>query len=275
MLNLIEKPLPLISCLLVTAKGRLDYFKRSVQCFCDQTYPNKELLIVNEGNQEYQNSISEHVKSLERSDIRTEFLNGYYSLGALRNISLGLANGEIFCQWDDDDFNFPSRLATQYRFMGEQICYLSDQLHYYFSTNELYWEDWKFFLSGGHLKYSLIPGTIMGRIKDLPARYPSGGKSCKAGEDTVFANQLLRTGANVKILSGYGNLHVYSFHGRNVFDIEHHRSLSRIRSYYKWDLAGKRELISETLRYLNFENDVKVMGRDGLAFIHENNFTKS
>ena len=273
MLQPIEKPLPLISCLLVTANGRLDYFKRSVQCFVDQTYPNKELVIVNEGNKEYQKLMTEHVKSLERKDIRFELLDRYYTLGALRNISLGLSDGEVFCQWDDDDFNFPSRLATQFSFLKNskiQISYLSDQLHYYFNTQELYWENWKFYLSGGNLKYMLIPGTIMGHIKDLPARYPSGGKNSRTGEDTVFANQLLRLGAKIDVLSGCGNLHVYSFHGKNVFDVEHHRVLSRVRSYYRWDLIKKRELISQTLRYLNFKNDVKVMGRDGLAFIYEN-----
>lgn len=263
----------MISCLLVTANGRFDYFQRSVQCFLDQTYPAKELVIVNEGPEEYQQKISEYIQSLERKDIRTEFLYGNYTLGGLRNISLGLANGEIFCQWDDDDFNFPSRLATQYSFLHRrpeiQVCYLSDQLHYYFSSHELFWEDWKMYLSGGNIKHMLIPGTIMGYRKDLPARYPSSGNKSKTGEDTVFSNQLLSLGVNIDVLSGYGHLQVYSYHGKNVFDSEHHKMLSRIRSYYRNQILERREAICQTLQYFKFPERIKVMGRDGLAFYHD------
>ena len=271
MLSPIEKPLPLISCLMVTANGRFEYLKRSVQCYIDQIYPNKELVIVNEGSQEYQNQIIQYVQILNRVDIRTEFLNNQYTLGSLRNISIALANGEIFVQWDDDDFNAPNRLITQYSFLYRhpkvQVCYLSDQFHYYFHTNELYWEDWGKYLSHGNIKYMLIPGTIMAYKKDLPARYPSSGTKCRTGEDTVFSNQLLRLGVNVKVLSGYGNLQVYSFHGKNVFDLEHHQVLSRVRSYYRSEMIEKRALINKTLNYFKF-GEIKVMGRDGLAFIH-------
>ena len=175
--------IPKISCLLVTANGRIEYFKKSVQCFLSQTYPNKELLIINEGPREYQEEISEYISQFDNADIRTEFLNGEYTLGALRNISIGLADGDLFCQWDDDDFNAPQRLATQYSFMFHnpdvQVCYLSDQLHYYFHNNEIYWEDWKSYLSNGRLKHSLIPGTILAYKEGLPARYPSSGTQCK------------------------------------------------------------------------------------------------
>lgn len=272
MLSPIEKPLPLISCLLVTANGRLDYFKRSLRCYIDQTYPNKELVIVNEGSEEYQQNIKECVNSLNRQDIRLIFLNGSYTLGGLRNISVAAANGEIFVQWDDDDFNAPQRLATQYAFLSRhpnvQVCYLSDQLHYYFHTQELYLEDWRKYLSGEKLKSMLIPGTIMAYKAGLAARYPSGGKRCRTGEDTVFSNQLLRLGVNVSVLSGYGTMQVYSFHGKNVFDIEHHKVLSRLRSCYRWEVLNKREEISQTLKYLCFDGETRVMGRDGLAFTY-------
>lgn len=272
MLSPIEKPLPLISCLMVTANGRFEHLKRSVQCYLDQIYPNKELVIVNEGSLEYQNQITQHIQTLNRTDIRTEFLCNQYTLGGLRNISIALANGDIFVQWDDDDFNTPNRLTTQYSFLYRhpkvQVCYFSDQLHYYFQTKEIYWEDWGKYLSGGNIKYKLIPGTIMAYKKDLQARYPSSGAKCRTGEDTVFSNQLLRLGVNVDVLSGCGNLQVYSFHGKNVFDIEHHQVLSRVRSYYRTEILERRTLIYKTLNYFKF-GEVKVMGRDGLAFIYD------
>jgi len=262
---------PKISCLLVTAGGRFEYFKRSVTCYVDQTYPNRELLILNEGPKEYQDQITDYVVSLGRSDIRTVFLNGYYTLGALRNISVALANGEIWTQWDDDDFNVPHRLATQYSFLSNnhiRVSYLSDQLHYYFHTKELYWEDWKRYLSGGKIGYALIPGTIMAYKEGLAGRYPSSGAKCKTGEDSVFSNYLLKKGVSIDVLSGRGCMHVYSYHGQNVFDLEHHAVLSRIRSHDRRIMLKHRREICRSLDYLQFEGTTRVMGRDGLAFTH-------
>ncbi len=201
-----------------------------------------------------------------------EFLHGYYSLGALRNISVGLARGEIWCQWDDDDFNMTYRVATQYAFLRHRphirVSYLSDQLHYYFQTKELYWEDWKRYLSGGKIKHALIPGTIMAYKEGLVSRYPSSGDKCRTGEDTVFSNHLLKCGAEIDVLSGRGYMQVYTYHGKNVFDLEHHAILSRIRSHDRKIMIENRGEICNTLRYLQFEGTTKVMGRDGLAFTY-------
>ena len=101
-------PLPKISCLLVTARDRFEYFERSVRCYDDQTYPNRELVVVNEGPKSYQEQIADHLK--DRSDVKLVFLDGKYTLGALRNISISICNGDLFVQWDDDDFNTPERL---------------------------------------------------------------------------------------------------------------------------------------------------------------------
>src|SRR4051812_40955970 len=106
---------PKISCLLVAAAGRFDCFRRSVKCYLDQTYPNRELVIVNEGPREYQDQIADHLSG--RADVRFVFLNGEYTLGALRNISVALSRGDLFVQWDDDDFNAPARLAVQYAYL--------------------------------------------------------------------------------------------------------------------------------------------------------------
>lgn len=181
--------LPKISCLLiVTNKWRFTYLLRSLQCYLDQSYPNRELLIVNEGPSEYQNQIQSHIDSLGRTDIRCVWLDGYYTLGALRNISMALCTGDIFCQWDDDDFCAPQRLSTQYSWLNKRnakVCYLSDQLHYYFPTKELFWDNWAKYQSANYKQCSLVPGTIMA-YRDVGVRYPSAGKFCSAGEDSVF-----------------------------------------------------------------------------------------
>lgn len=263
-----DKSYPKISCLLVTAAGRFDYFCRSVKCYNDQTYPNRELVVVNEGPKEYQEQIKNHLK--DRKDVRFVFLDGKYSLGSLRNISVGLCNGDVFVQWDDDDFNMPSRLSVQLSYLIKnkkaKSCFLTDQFHYYFDDNRLYWNDWSLFHSGGRKEYSLIPGTIMAWRKGFSARYPCAGWQCQSGEDSVLAYGLLEDEDSVLLLNGFGNLHVYSYHGKNVWDKEHHEKICRERSITISSIFENKDKIYETLDYLNLSNSIKVMGRDGFAF---------
>lgn len=263
--------LPKISCLLVTANDRFDYFKISCKCYFDQTYPNKELVVVNEGSKQYQEQIREHLSG--RNDVQFVFLDGKYTLGSLRNISIALCHGEIFVQWDDDDFNAPERLSVQYSFLKNhpkaRVCYLTDQLHYYFTTKELFWNDWSKFHSGGRKEYSLIPGTIMAYKDGFTMRYPSAGNNCSAGEDSVLAYGILKQSEdNVLLINGHGYMHVYSFHGKNVWHLSHHANISRERSLPISDLSKNRSRIYGTLDYLNLNGPIRVMGRDGLAFIY-------
>lgn len=272
MLNF-EKPYHKISCLLVTANGRFEYFKRSFDCYLNQTYPNRELIIVNEGSKNYQNQLKDFVNG--RKDVKCVFLDGKYTLGGLRNISVAVCSGEIFVQWDDDDFNMPERLATQYSHLINQkadVCYLTDQLHYYFPTQELYWENWEKFLSGSITEYSLIPGTIMAFKNKFLVRYPSSGNHASAGEDSVLSSKLCQI-VNVVLLRDFGYLHVYSYHGQNVWDIEHHKNISRHRSFSFENMLKHRDRISKTLRHLKLSEEVSVMGRNGKAFLwRENDF---
>ena len=267
----IDPPFLKISCLLVTANDRFDYFKRSYQCYLDQTYPNRELVIVNEGSKEYQQQIAEHVAG--REDVRLVFLDGWYSLGALRNISIALCHGEVFVQWDDDDFNAPERLAMQYRHLVKhpsvRVTYLTDQLHYYFDTQQLFWNNWWRSHSGGWKKYGLIPGTLMAYKEGFPYRYPSAGAHCGAGEDSVLAYDLCETHElSVKLVEDIGHLQVYTFHGKNVWDVEHHLNISRQRGMRIEFLNARREQIWHTLDYLKLADRIEVVGPDGLAFVY-------
>jgi glycosyltransferase involved in cell wall biosynthesis len=265
-----DSPCPKISCLLVTAAGRFDYFRRSVRCYLDQTYPNRELVVVNEGPKEYQRQIAEHLSG--RDDVRLIFLEGKYTLGSLRNISIALCHGELFVQWDDDDFNMPERMAVQYAYLKKhpkaRACYLTDQLHYYFTTKRLYWNDWSAFHSGDRKEYSLIPGTIMAHKNGIAARYPCSGHHCSAGEDSILAQNLLKDEDSVLLLKGHGHLHVYTYHGKNVWDVEHHMKISLERSLATSRLFAERDKICHAIDYLELDGPVKVTGRDGLAFTH-------
>ena len=254
----------------MTADGRYDVFCRSFDCYVSQTYPNTELVIVNEGSKEYQRKIAD--KAQGRTDVKLIFLDGEYTLGALRNISISLCEGDLFVQWDDDDFNMPERLSVQYAYLSKhkkaRVCYLTDQLHYYFNLNQLYWENWQKFLSAQIKEFSLIPGTIMAYKEGFDFAYPSAGKFAAAGEDSILAHDLCKQDDRVVLLEGIGYLHVYSFHGNNVWGLDHHQNISTGRSESASHMRKHRDQISRTLNHLNFAPEIKVMGRDGLGFIH-------
>jgi glycosyltransferase involved in cell wall biosynthesis len=264
------KEIPKISCLLVTAGGRFDLAKKSIYCYTKQTYRNKELVVLNEGPKSYQQDLQSYIDILDRDDIRTIWLNGEYTLGGLRNISVDLAEGDYWVQWDDDDFCMPHRLATQYSYMSKhpeaKVCYLTDQLHYFWDTQCLYWNNWKKWHSGGIKKHSLIPGTGMYK-RGLNFRYPSSGEYCRAGEDTEFANDILyENKSNVLLLEDMGDMHCYSYHGNQVFDIEHHINVARMRSQNRDFVRKHKEKIIASIKFFKFEGSIKVMSREGLAF---------
>jgi glycosyltransferase involved in cell wall biosynthesis len=211
-----------ISCLTVTL-DRLDLLKKSIQCFCDQTYLSKELVIVSDGKKEFKNAVRDHVHALERKDIKLVFLEAsHYTLGMLRNISMEAAEGDIICQWDDDDMYHPERLACQVECMlrkQAQACFLTDQLCYFSVSNKLYWVDW---CSGGQ-RNSIIPGTMM-MFKKKQIRYPESGAFAKAGEDTIFFNKI-NISMKIARLSNCGYLYVYTYHGKNTYQQQHHMRL--------------------------------------------------
>lgn len=264
------EPLPKISCLMVTAARRLEFAKRSIRCFADQTYPNKELVIVNEGPVEYQHQLEAELSGLPA---RTIWLKGSYTLGELRNIAIYASSGDIICQWDDDDFCYPTRLFAQYSRMRRAdaaASFLTNQLHYYFNDPRVYWDDWKTYGSDGQFHSTLIPGTIM-IYRHLPFRYPERGKFCRAGEDSVLLNDLVRVvpKRNILQINDMGWMHVYSQHGCNqVYDYAHHSDISNLRSNYLEYILRHRADVETALNYFKF-GKVKVMSREGVAFEHE------
>ena len=103
---------PLISCLMVTA-NRADIARVAIECFSEQTWPNKELVIIDDGVEDY----SDLIASFDCADlvryIKLQPANPRLSLGELRNLSIEQARGEWCVQWDDDEWYHPERLAIQ------------------------------------------------------------------------------------------------------------------------------------------------------------------
>src|SRR5262249_13990002 len=130
---LLQAKLPLISCLMVTL-DRLTLAKRAIRSFAAQSYPERELVIVTDGTDTFRQSLERYIAALELDKVRFVTLGDErLTLGRLRNISMDAAEGEILCQWDDDDYSHPERLIVQAGHMLRQsaaACFLTDHLHF-------------------------------------------------------------------------------------------------------------------------------------------------
>jgi len=93
---------------LVTAvmptRNRPGLVKFAVELFLAQTYPCKELIIVDDGTLPAEIPSDSRVKY-----IRVEPM----TIGAKHNLGCGLAQGEYMIHWDDDDWFAPRRISMQ------------------------------------------------------------------------------------------------------------------------------------------------------------------
>lgn len=225
---------PKVSCLTVTA-DRKHLMKRAVQCFQNQTYENKELVIIDDGQQDLGDILTDlpadqvkYVK-LEKKPENT--------LGKLRNRSLDEANGEFLVQWDDDDWYHPERIAIQARALmdGYDACCLSGALMHL--DEEPYMQHpYVGYLPDG------IPGSIMHRA-NTDIRYPH----TRRAEDTVYLNEWMEK-RYLQLPDDYSHLFIRCYHGNNTWEKDHF--LRRIRNnpkdaiLYAWYKIIKGDLFA-------------------------------
>ena len=97
---------PLISCIMPTA-DRPAFVKLALRYFERQTYPDRELIVIDDG--------IESVRSLAESVEKMRYIRiaPGLSLGEKRNLACQEASGEFICHWDDDDWYAPTRLSYQ------------------------------------------------------------------------------------------------------------------------------------------------------------------
>jgi glycosyltransferase involved in cell wall biosynthesis len=97
---------PLVSCIMPTFNRRR-YIAQALATFQQQDYPNRELIVVDDG--------SEPIEDLLPATPNIIYLrlSRRASIGAKRNLACQHARGEIIAHWDDDDWYAPDRLRYQ------------------------------------------------------------------------------------------------------------------------------------------------------------------
>ncbi|GAB4205508.1 MAG: hypothetical protein OHK0022_31690 [Roseiflexaceae bacterium] len=96
----------LVSCIMPTSNRRR-FVSLAIGYFLNQTYAERELVIVDDGD--------DRVADLIPADPRIRYVavERGLTLGAKRNLACDLARGSVIIHWDDDDWSAPHRISYQ------------------------------------------------------------------------------------------------------------------------------------------------------------------
>jgi glycosyltransferase involved in cell wall biosynthesis len=192
-----------VSALMVT-RDRAALAACSIDCFRRQTWPHRELVIVDDGQDDALPSL---VRALGDPRIRLLRLSSQgLPLGTLRNRAVAEARGELVCQWDDDDLFHPERIALQVaalEHLEADACVLERETLWWPHLGRVAWSAPR-----------LWESSLLARKAVLPAY-----RALRRGEDTPVMDALARD-HSVAVLDE-PRLQVYVIHGANTFPAAH------------------------------------------------------
>ena len=263
-----KNTLPRISCLCVTS-NHLVSLKEAVDCYCKQTYPNKELIVVTDGAPRYRQAIRDYISWLGRNDIQFVFAEKTeQTLGALRNLSLDAARGTLVCQWDDNDLNHPQRLERQFEHLSAAKadgCCFTDQLRFFFRQRLLYWSEWQANEVEGIR--NLIPETLMA-YRHTRLRHEEITEFTGIGEDSIVLEQIAETGT-VTPFQDAGFLNICSYYDHNVIS-EAHRLIAMHNSRSVDFIREHESILQDALAHYRLPEPYSVVTADGPVMLIQN-----
>lgn len=213
----------------VMITGKDDFHRllaeKSIASFLQQTYPNKHLIIVNDGSYSFGNINKELITEIK--------LDKKYILGELRNIGIrSIPQHGVYLQWDDDDWHHPELMEEQYKYMTSKNvdgCLLKREVTYCFKINAAW-------ISAPQIGKI---GTIMCRLNG-DVFYPAG--LAKAEDDIFLINYKKKY--KVAIWDNPGYYYLRFVHGHNTWDDEHF-NISKLKKNV-WTISKKdREYLAK------------------------------
>jgi glycosyltransferase involved in cell wall biosynthesis len=240
---------PLVSCIMPTA-DRHKFVPHAIRYFLRQDYPNKELVIIDDGHEDLEELIP-----VDRR-IRYFRLDKKQPVGTKRNLACEAAQGDLIAHWDDDDWMSPRRLSYQ---VGEliqakgEVCGLQRMLFYQVATGNtwLYMlpaHRWKWIVGG-----SLIYTRDFWRCEPFPPYW--------IGEDTKFiSDHSLKEAVYLSDFSIYvaivhsNNTSSHGFRGSSWMlwsgDIAGimGNDLGYYPPFFRWNKAGQRSRVTSNFK---------------------------
>ena len=189
---------PLVSCVMVT-RDRPRMAERSIECFIAQSYPNRELVVI-DGSESDQLQQGVEAIRIRRIKLHRERPAGR-TMGELRNLAVERSAGRFVCIWDDDDLYDPERLAIQMSAittLNTDACFLA--------RLQLWWPARRILAVSFRRMWE---GTMICARDKIPL-YPA----LHRGEDPPVAYRLWRSRRVVML--DEPRLYTYVFHGANT-----------------------------------------------------------
>jgi glycosyltransferase involved in cell wall biosynthesis len=118
--------LPFVTCIMPTA-NREKFVPLAVGYFTEQNYPNKELVIIDDGSR----SVADLLPS--NPQLRYFYTEPLGSIGLKRNYAIEKARGSIIIHWDDDDWHAFDWISQEVNFLlktGADITGIRHAHHY-------------------------------------------------------------------------------------------------------------------------------------------------
>lgn len=202
---------PMISCIMPTYNRR-SFIPLTLECFRAQTYPNKELIVVDDG--------TDAVGDLLELEAGVRYIRvpPRRTIGAKRNLACEQSRGEFIAHWDDDDWYAPERLQVQ----CEPL--LADAADITGLTNRFVLEmpAGQFWTTSERLHGRMFMGDVHGgtlvyrrNILRNQLRYPE----INLAEDAGFIQQAMRCNKKLVRLENKG-VFVYLRHNRNAWQFQ-------------------------------------------------------
>lgn len=194
----------MVSALMLTGKcpEREPLARMALHCFTSQTWPNKQLVIINHGDYTLANG-DPRIKEIK---VSREGL----TLGDLRNLSIDNADGEWLIQWDDDDWHHPARMEMQMEVARPDVL---STFHWQIRLNLQTGASFYDRMPGGQHMSILFNRRITYRYLPLEIR-----------EDTEFKQNFKNVAAiDNSVLNPKCDplMYVRTYHGHNIWDVNH------------------------------------------------------
>ncbi len=197
-----NQPGPLVSCLMVT-RGDVRRIAIAVKCFRHQDYPHRELLIVTDNNSPELTSLVGENSALH---VRLVEAPGGLTLGDLRNFAAARADGEIVCQWDDDDLYDPNRITASVEALTHN------------DAAAVVLEQWLMWWPARRVialsQRRLWEGSLV-----MWKRHHSIYPALNRREDTAFTNNVASSAKLITL--NVPQLYLYVIHGDNTWSADH------------------------------------------------------
>jgi glycosyltransferase involved in cell wall biosynthesis len=193
-------PKPMVTCIMPTADRRR-HIPQAIRCYLAQDYPNRELLILDDGTDRIEDLVP------DRPDVRYVGLDAPLVLGAKRNLACRLAVGDMICHWDDDDWSASDRVSSAVAAMDRmdlEVCGSRSLLYFSPSENRA----WRYAYPAEAFKW--VAGNTLCYRREAWMR--SNFPEIRVGEDSAFTRS--HRPGRVGFLEGNGVIGI--IHERNT-----------------------------------------------------------